>query len=430
MDMVFRSRDELESFWAEMQLIRHEKESKGEIFFDDEEEQKYYPVFDKWRREQGAFGWGPDGYHEAIPRITGNNSLSSPDLIHLCDFNSSNLPQLPEVLIEGILRKKRKLLLAGPSKAGKTGLLIELALAIASGTKWLGFQCTKGRVLYFDLENDRNTTIRRFFDICTSMLHTDTIPNGLEVINWRGKTKPLDELVEPICSAAAGYDVIILDPMYKIITGDENNATDMSYFCRQIDEIISLTGSTVIYCHHHSKGSQGQKKAMDRASGSGVFARDADALLDIIELGVTKNYRRSTQAPQDASAWRMEFTLREFPQLTPVSFWHVYPVHTLDASLDALHPLGSREANLAASKKRASPEDKKEHAEKTISDIFTAFDKGNTGMVELSKVAEEAHVSTKTIQRYVKLLSSEYANPPGSGMVVKLGTKAAVRFGL
>ena len=46
-------------------------------------------------------------------------------------------------------------------------------------------------------------------------------------------------------------------------------------------------GCAVIYCHHHSKGQQGQKRSMDRASGSGVFARDPDALLDLIELEVS-----------------------------------------------------------------------------------------------------------------------------------------------
>ena len=43
----------------------------------------------------------------------------------------------------------------------------------------------------------------------------------------------------------------------------------------------------MIYCHHHSKGSQGNKRSMDRASGSGVFARDPDALLDLIELDLS-----------------------------------------------------------------------------------------------------------------------------------------------
>jgi RecA-family ATPase len=34
----------------------------------------------------------------------------------------------------------------------------------------------------------------------------------------------------------------------------------------------------MIYCLHHSKCTQGQKRSMDRASGSGVFARDPDAM--------------------------------------------------------------------------------------------------------------------------------------------------------
>ena len=50
-----------------------------------------------------------------------------------------NLPQLAPPLIEGVLRKGHKLLLAGPSKAGKSYALIELCCSIAEGRPWLGF---------------------------------------------------------------------------------------------------------------------------------------------------------------------------------------------------------------------------------------------------------------------------------------------------
>lgn len=43
------------------------------------------------------------------------------------------------------------------------------------------------------------------------------------------------------------------------------------------------------------KGSQGGKRSMDRASGSGVFARDPDAMLDLIELDVTDDLRKQEQ---------------------------------------------------------------------------------------------------------------------------------------
>ncbi len=77
------------------------------------------------------------------------------------------------------------------------------------------------------------------------------------------------------------YTAIIIDPIYKVITGDENSADQMAHFCNQFDRVCTDLGSAVIYCHHHSKGYQGSKRSMDRASGSGVFARDPDALIDL-----------------------------------------------------------------------------------------------------------------------------------------------------
>ena len=79
-----------------------------------------------------------------------------------------------------------------------------------------------------------------------------------------------------------GYSAVIFDPIYKVITGDENNATVMSLFCSFFDQIATEMGVSVIYCHHHSKGASGKyANAADRSSGSGVFARDPDAILDL-----------------------------------------------------------------------------------------------------------------------------------------------------
>lgn len=74
-------------------------------------------------------------------------------------------------------------------------------------------------------------------------------------------------------------------------TGDENSADQMAKFCNQFDLVCRELGCAVIYCHHHSKGAQGGKRSMDRASGSGVFARDPDAMLDMTELEPTEAIR-------------------------------------------------------------------------------------------------------------------------------------------
>lgn len=59
-----------------------------------------------------------------------------------------NIPELAPSLIDGVLRQGHKMLLAGPSKAGKSFALIELCVSIAEGIPWLGFKCAEGKVLY------------------------------------------------------------------------------------------------------------------------------------------------------------------------------------------------------------------------------------------------------------------------------------------
>ena len=428
--MVFESKEEYEEFAVDMMIIEHEMKEQNKYFDWNREAEKYYPNFKEYwenrkKKEQ------EDAERTAQEIIEKGEYGADCGVVHLSAFDSNMLPKLPDELIGGILRKGRKMLLAGPSKAGKTGLLMELALALAKGKDWLGFPCRKCRVLYIDLENDPRTSIHRFFQINERLYERERIPYELGILNWRGRAKPLDELKEEIIQVACQeYDAVILDPMYKIITGDENSATDMAYFCRQLDEIIKQTGATVIYCHHHSKGAQGQKKAMDRASGSGVFARDADALLDIIELNVTKKYRSSYKVPEGASAWRMEFTLREFAPHDPIDFWHDYPVHIVDEQMAELNVPGSRKENLSASSKQADPEEKTARARQVLAEAFAAVDPDESGMAEIGKMAEAAKVSTRTIQRYLKLFPEEYIHPANSGMVIRPGTRAASDYGM
>ena len=254
--------------------------------------------------------------------------------------DSDVITDVPEELIQGILRCGHKLLIASSSKAGKSFLLIELAVAISEGRKWLGFQCKQGKVLYVNLEIDRPSFRKRIVDIYKA-LGVKT-KHQFDVWNLRGKAMPMDKLAPKIIrkNQTAHYDAIIVDPIYKTITGDENNASDMAAFCNQFDKIAE-SGASVIYCHHHSKGAQGGKKAIDRASGSGVFARDPDAQLDMIELEMPdeiKNY----VADNGATAWRLESSLREFKNIKPLNVWFRYPIHEVDTtgSLDDLKANG------------------------------------------------------------------------------------------
>ena len=209
-----------------------------------------------------------------------NDDLPDPE--SLSDvFN--DLPDLAPPLIDGILRQGHKMLIAGPSKAGKSFSLIELTIAIAEGRDWYGYKCAKGRVLYVNLELDKASCLHRFADVYKAHHWEPDSLKNIDIWHLRGKASPMDKLAPKLIRRAMkkGYIAVIIDPIYKVLTGDENSAEHMSKFCNEFDKICAELNCAVIYCHHHSKGAQGGKKSMDRASGSGVFARDPDAMLDL-----------------------------------------------------------------------------------------------------------------------------------------------------
>lgn len=224
-------------------------------------------------------------WHDWIESV--NDNL--PDVEDLASEWES-IPELAPALIENVLRQGHKMLISGPSKAGKSFALIELCIAIAEGKRWLQWQCSKGRVLYLNLELDRASCLHRFRDVYNTLGIRPESLHNIDIWNLRGKSMPMDKLAPKLIRRAEkrNYAAIIIDPIYKVITGDENSADQMAKFCNQFDLVCTSLKCAVVYCHHHSKGSQGQKKAIDRASGSGVFARDPDAVLDLIELETTE----------------------------------------------------------------------------------------------------------------------------------------------
>lgn len=264
------------------------------------------------------------------------------DLPAIEDFATVDVPELPPPVIAGVLRKGHKMMLAGPSKAGKSFALLELAMAMASGGSWMGWRCVRGRVLYVNMELSRESCLHRL----KTMQEQHGLSNGemhnITIWNLRGKSLTLADLAPKLIWRLRNdpVDMVILDPIYKLIGGNESDMGDVARFCGLTDRLCVELGCAVVYCHHHSKGAQGGKAAADRASGSGVFTRDADALLDMIQLKVPESMQSFCKVSEGSTAWRIEPVLREFPEPGPINVWFDYPLHLVDTSgqLDACKP--------------------------------------------------------------------------------------------
>lgn len=311
------------------------------------------------------------------------------------DIQLKDPPKVSPELIQGVLRCGHKMMVSGASKAGKSFLLMELSIAIATGGKWLGFQCTKGKVLYVNFEIAEASFYQRYEAILKAQKTKIQDVSNLRVWNLRGLNVTLEKLIEGLNERIEDgeYSAIILDPIYKIQSGDENSAEAITSFCNQIDAICTHTGSAVIYCHHQSKGNQSRKNAIDRASGSGVFARDADAIIDLLALESSSSIEVGTYGVP----FKVESILREFKPFEPFNIWFKYPLHTLDTDklLDRCPVSGSSGGNLSKSRKRNR---------KQIEDVFnTCID--DSGAASLQALANALDCTTRTVR--VRVAQSE-----------------------
>ena len=387
-----------------------------------------------------------------------HDDLPDPERLDALFFD---LPSLSHELIPGVLREGHKMRLTGSSKAGKSFALIELCAAIAEGKEWMGITCRQGPVLYINLELDRPSAFHRFFRVYEALGWKPLTISAIDIWNLRGHAVPLDKLAPKLIRRAVGkgYAAVVIDPIYKLQWGDENDAGDVARFCNQLDRICHELGCAVIDAHHHSKGTQGQKRSIDRGSGSGVFGRDPDAVLDMIELDIStdrrqqlqdilvrdaltalgraqrldlslwpEETRRPTQAALQAfqmaykdlgveaasvvsqartmavqmSGWRIEGTLREFAPMEPYRVWFAHPVHVADSAELLKDAKAAGEEPPWMAERRTKDESRKQKAKELREDLDEAIEAaGGPGKATTTTVSEELGCTERTVRRRV-----------------------------
>ena len=206
------------------------------------------------------------------------------------------------------------------------------------------------------------------------------IPKNLSLWNLRGYAADATTILPRISRQARreNYSLIIIDPLYKLLGArDENASRDMADLMNGIERVAVETGAAVAFGSHYSKGNQAGKESMDRISGSGVFARDPDAIITM------------TRHEQD-DAFAVEMTLRNHPPQEPFVVRREHPLMVIDGQLDPAKlkkPLGR----------------KPEHTAGDILKLYTAEIK-TTG--DWQRACEEEGISRRTFFRLKKQLEA------------------------
>jgi hypothetical protein len=308
--------------------------------------------------------------------------------------------KLPMEIIEKLLYRGGKLLIAGGSKSYKTFTLLHFAYCVANGLNWWKWKTVKSRVLFINFELFEGEIANRFDRIQKAVGEGNQ--DLIRVANLRGRLKTVEDLQRWVAVIKEqGYRLIIIDPAYKLLKGrSENDASEIADLLNKVESIGRRANVAIAIAHHFAKGSASLKAAIDRMSGSGVWGRDPDTLIVISPHKIDGCYT-------------IDVIVRSFPQ--PFQFvveWE-FPIFVMNEALD---PSDLREPS------KKGPEQK-------YSDELLAVPFGKNGQRELGIMewlhalqADGLTITRRTLYRRARVEGSPFkVNARGKYEYVGLG---------
>jgi putative DNA primase/helicase len=195
-------------------------------------------------------------------------------------------PDHIEWLVEGVIQSGANGLLISRPKAGKSFTVLDLALALASGQKWLGFYVPKQvRVALVSREDNGGLTQWRAAKL---ERHRGLSPQELDTwlyINAKGlKPRIMLDYPEDVAELIANLkrqqsEFLILDVMRVLHGSDENDATDMQKVLDVLNRIQDEVGCSVCLIHHDNK--RPDATLTERVRGSSAIAGYAEFVVGV-----------------------------------------------------------------------------------------------------------------------------------------------------
>jgi hypothetical protein len=202
-------------------------------------------------------------------------------------FLNISFPERKYLIGKGVLPEKSILVVGGISKAGKSIFVMNLGLSLAAGKPFLTFDVPKPiECLYLQAEiNETNLQQRlRIMLNCEGHICQDDLKRfqvwnqkGLKLSGsgrGQGEIQKVLETFKP--------RVLIIDPMYKFHTFDENKSDLMRKFFDVLDLWVDQYGISIIIVHHFGKPQKDSgRSGAQLLRGSSVIFDYADSYISL-----------------------------------------------------------------------------------------------------------------------------------------------------
>jgi 5S rRNA maturation endonuclease (ribonuclease M5) len=184
-----------------------------------------------------------------------------------------------EQLVGALIVRGQRTILGGHSGEGKTTFALQMLAASVDGREFLGFQGIGDcRALIIDAEQSGRTLKRRLRETGLDREDVDILhrPEGLSLDSDDGQAADIEQVL-----AEGNYDVVLIDPLYKLHTGDANDERAMTDLMRRFDGWRETYRFALILPAHLRKPVQHGKPTMHDIAGHGAIVRGAEVVLGI-----------------------------------------------------------------------------------------------------------------------------------------------------
>lgn len=202
-------------------------------------------------------------------------------------FLSSRLARVECIISDGILPRESRVIIGGDEKIGKTILVTQMALDIASGMPFLGLfdipsakkvVLIQAEVPQREYRRRLGKSVKRYSRKISSGYLTIIGAPVLDIESATGHNLLRNIIAE------TNAEVIIFDPMYKFHSRDEDRAGEMKHVLAVLDSLIAEYDISVVMTHHLRKpfmSTSGRVVRMGtkEISGTSLLTRWADSLL-------------------------------------------------------------------------------------------------------------------------------------------------------
>lgn len=196
-------------------------------------------------------------------------------------------PPPTDPIFENVVDKRQRFAVIGGTKRRKSFILAMMAILSATGRDGIGLFPVKPRItLLVQFEIEERYMWRRIRKLCRKMgVSIADLGGRLHIVNLRDQLDDenfeeaaLQIIAENMKSVQA--EVLFVDPIYVLITGEENETSGMRRLLRRLGTTCRENNeSALIYSHHDKKSGHYDQELSNRGSGTGLTARDYDGAM-------------------------------------------------------------------------------------------------------------------------------------------------------